>query len=46
MNKALIGRRLKQTSARWRIQRANRMAGLCSIIDSNQWKPYWKSLNT
>ncbi len=44
--KNLIGRRLKQTSARWRPQRANRMAGLCSIIYSNQWKHYWKSLNT
>lgn len=44
--KNLIGRRLKQTSARWRIQRLNRMAGLCAIMYSNQWNPYWKSLNT
>ena len=40
--KNLIGRRLKQTSARWRIQRANRMAGLCSIMYSDQWTLYWR----
>ena len=42
--KNLIGRRLKQTSARWRTQRVNRMAGLCSIMYSNQWNLYWQSL--
>ena len=41
--KNLIGRRLKQTGARWRIQRANRMAGLCSLLYSDQWATYWKS---
>jgi len=44
--KNLIGRRLKQTGARWRIQRVNRMAGLCSVMYSNQWNTYWNTLAT
>jgi hypothetical protein len=36
-----IGRRLKQTGARWRIERANRMAGLCALKYSHQWPTYW-----
>ena len=43
--KNLVGRRLKQTGARWRIRRVNRMAGLCSLMYSNNWKPYWNTLN-
>jgi hypothetical protein len=39
--KNLIGRRLKQTAARWRVRRLNRMAGLCSIMYSKQWNEYW-----
>jgi len=39
--KNLIGRRLKQTSARWKPRRVNRMAGLCSIMYSHQWNAYW-----
>ncbi len=39
--KNLIGRRLKQTAARWRVRRLNRMAGLCSIMSSQQWTEYW-----
>jgi hypothetical protein len=31
-----IGRRLKQTGARWRVDRANRMAGLCALKYSQQ----------
>ena len=38
-----IGRRLKQTGARWRIQRANRMAGLCALKYSRQWHTYWST---
>jgi hypothetical protein len=38
-----IGRRLKQTGARWRIDRANRMAGLCALKYSNQWHTYWSA---
>jgi hypothetical protein len=39
--KNLIGRRLKQTGARWRVRRVNRMAGLCSLMYSHQWTTYW-----
>lgn len=39
--KNLIGRRLKQTGARWRTRRINRMASLCCLIYSHAWKPYW-----
>jgi hypothetical protein len=39
--KNLIGRRLKQTGARWRVRRINRMASLCCLIYSHAWKPYW-----
>ena len=42
--KNLIGRRLKQTGARWRVRRVNRMAGLCSLMYSHQWKTYWQCL--
>jgi len=38
--KNLIGRRLKQTAARWRVRRLNRMASLCSILYSRQWNAY------
>ena len=38
--KNMIGRRLKQTGARWRVRRVNRQAGLCSLMDSDQWNPY------
>jgi hypothetical protein len=38
-----IGRRLKQTGARWRIERVNRMAGLCALKYSNQWDTYWST---
>lgn len=41
--KNLIGRRLKQTGARWRVRRVNRMAGLCCLLYSHQWKTYWES---
>lgn len=41
--KHLIGRRLKQTGARWRVRRVNRMAGLCSLMYSHQWETYWET---
>jgi hypothetical protein len=41
--KNLIGRRLKQTGARWRVRRVNRMASLCCLIYSHAWKPYWNT---
>ncbi len=42
--KHMIGRRLKQTGARWRIRRVNRMAGLCCCLYSHNWNAYWATL--
>ena len=39
--KQVIGRRMKQTGARWRIRRANRMATLCCAFHGDAWNPYW-----
>jgi hypothetical protein len=36
-----IGRRMKQTGARWRVRRANRMATLCCTLHGDTWKTYW-----
>jgi hypothetical protein len=44
--KNLIGRRLKQTGARWRVRRVNRMAGLCALIYGGQWNQYGNTLAT
>lgn len=41
--KHMIGRRLKQTGARWRVRRVNRMASLCSLVYSDLWDTYWNS---
>jgi len=41
--KHAIGRRLKQTGARWRVRRVNRMANLCCLLYSDQWDAYWKN---
>ena len=40
--KQVIGRRMKQTGARWRVRRANRMATLCCTLHGDTWKPYWE----
>jgi hypothetical protein len=39
--KQVIGRRMKQTGARWRVRRANRMATLCCTFHADTWKTYW-----
>lgn len=39
--KHLIGRRLKQTGARWKVPRVNRMASLCALLYNDQWETYW-----
>lgn len=39
--KNYVGRRLKQTGARWLIPNANRMATLTSLIYADQWTNYW-----
>jgi hypothetical protein len=43
--KNLIGRFLKQTAAKWRIRRLNRMAGLGSVMYSRQWNACWTTQN-
>ena len=40
--KQVIGRRMKQTGARWRVRRANRMATLCCAFHGDTWTPYWQ----
>jgi hypothetical protein len=40
----VIGRRRKQTGARWRVRRANRMATLCCAFHSDTWGAYWEHL--
>lgn len=39
--KNLIGKRLKQTGARWNVGNANKMAQLCCLNYSSQWANYW-----
>ena len=36
--KNLVGRRLKQTGACWRMDRANRIARVCGVLYSHQWE--------
>jgi len=40
--KNLIGARLKQTGARWRKDRINKMEVLCSLFYAELWRDYWK----
>jgi hypothetical protein len=40
--KTAIGRRLKQTGARWKVRRLERMAALCCLCYSDQFDAYWK----
>ena len=43
--KNLVGRRLKQTGARWRVENVNEMAELCCLTYSDHWDRYWASSN-
>ncbi len=43
--KNYLGRRLKQTGARWLAPNANRMATLGSLVYADQWNEYWTSSN-
>jgi hypothetical protein len=43
--KNLIGRRLKQTGARWDVTSVNNMAQLCCLTYSHHWALYWASPN-
>jgi hypothetical protein len=40
--KTAIGKRLKQTGARWRVRRLERMAALCCLWYGDQFDAYWK----
>jgi hypothetical protein len=40
--KTAIGRRLKQTGARWKVRRLERMAALCCLAYSDLLDPYWR----
>jgi hypothetical protein len=40
--KNLMGERLKQTWAEWKVENVNRMAIICAIRYGEQWKNYWK----
>jgi hypothetical protein len=39
--KNLVGKRLKQTGARWTVANANKMAELCCLNYSSLWADYW-----
>ena len=39
--KQVVCRRLKQTGARWKVRRVERMATLCAVQASDQWDAYW-----
>jgi len=43
--KNLVGQRMKQTGAAWRLERANKMTLVCSLIYDDQWKIAWKNSN-
>src|SRR5262249_8417190 len=40
--KTAIGKRLKQTGARWKVRRLERMAALCCLYYGDQLETYWK----
>lgn len=42
--KNLIGKRMKQTGARWTVANANKMAELCCLNYSDQWTRYWNAV--
>jgi hypothetical protein len=41
--KNLVGKRLKQTGACWKLPRANKIASLCATLYSHQWKIAWEN---
>ena len=40
--KTAVGKRLKQTGARWKYRRVEHMAALCCLRYSDRWDAYWK----
>lgn len=41
--KTVVGKRLKQTGARWRVRHAEQMTALCGVLYGDHWDAYWKS---
>jgi len=41
--KSMVGKRLKQTGACWRVDRANKIAFLASLLYAEQWENAWKT---
>jgi hypothetical protein len=41
--KNVIGKRLKQTAARWNLENVQKMAALCCCCYSDFWIPYWSA---
>ena len=39
--KTVVGKRLKQTGARWRVRHAERLVALCGLLYSDLWDDYW-----
>ena len=39
--KTVVGKRLKQTGARWRVRHAERMVAVCGLLYSDLWDEYW-----
>jgi hypothetical protein len=39
--KTVVGRRLKQTGARWRVRHAEHVVALCGLLYSDLWDEYW-----
>ena len=44
--KSMVGKRLKQTGARWRVRNLNRMLSLCALRYSDTWEDYWRTANS
>ena len=40
--KSMVGKRLKQTGARWHVSNLNRMLAVCSLRYGSAWDDYWK----
>jgi hypothetical protein len=41
--KSMIGKRLKQTGARWKVRNLNRMLIVCALRYGTAWNDYWKA---
>jgi hypothetical protein len=41
--KTVVGKRLKQTGARWRVRHAERLTALCGVLYGDHWDAYWQA---